>query len=283
MEGAIIGFGNMGKTHFKCYKDLGVEIAAIVDPFQDKCLKQIEDIPKDVDFIDICSPSYLHFEHLQKAMIFHKPIFVEKPIVIKKEEVNVLRQINYKNLIFVGEVEQFNQTLQPFLKYNKPLRNLKISRNVNLEFFLKNSYAWFLKPELSGGIVMDLMIHDLTLLTLKYGKPIVENVRFSKKRYSTPDNVSAILDFGTFKAEVESSWTSANKRDPIELEVKFNDVELKCNNYFEFKAKQNPFYLELKTFVDNIQNKQQIALAPYLDAIEVALEINQKGVAVAEA
>lgn len=275
MNGAIVGFGNMGKTHLSCYNQLGVEIPAVVDPFQDNCLQNIEDISKDVDFVDICSPSYLHFEHLQKAMAFNKPIFVEKPIVIKKEEVNVLRQIHYKNLIFVGEVEQFNQDLQPFLKYNKPLRNLKISRNVNLEFFLKNSDAWFLKPELSGGIVMDLMIHDLTLLTLKYGKPTVEKVRFFKKKYSTPDNVSVILDFGTFKAEIESSWTSASKQNPIELDVKFNDIELNCKNYFETKDKQNPFNIELKTFIDAAQNKRKIALEPFLDAVEVALEIKK--------
>lgn len=279
MNGVIIGFGNMGKIHRQCFEKLGVEITAVVDPAfkgKENFYPELEDVPNNFDFVDICSPSYLHFEHLQQAMKFQKPIFVEKPIVIKQNEVNSLRKTKYGKPIFIAEVEQFNPALWPFFNYDKTPKSINVSRNVNLDFFLKSSTPWFLDSKLSGGIVMDLMIHDLTLLVFKYGKPTVENVVYSSKKYGVVDNVSAVLKFSTFKATVEASWTSTDTAKPIRLDFQADDLKLKCDNYSNATSTSSPYYKELNTFIRAVKLGEKISLSPYLDAVEICLEINRQ-------
>lgn len=276
MKGAIVGFGSMGKLHLQCYKKLGVEITSVVDPLQENCLKNISEIPSDVDFIDICSPSYLHFQHLQQVVKFQKPIFVEKPLVIEQSEVDTLRKLRYNKTIFVGEVELYNACLEPFFNYKKQPKHIRISRRVNLDFFLKNSVPWFLDSKLSGGIVMDLMIHDLTLLILKYNKPTVEKVVFSSKKYGVPDNVSAVLKFPTFTAVVEASWIGTDIAKPIKLEFKIDDLKLNCDNYVDLTSTASPYYRELDAFIASIKEKKSISLLPFLEAVETCLEINKR-------
>lgn len=184
IEGLLIGFGNMGQTHLERYQTLGIPIS-IIETDKEKArvaqtrgltvYSSISDVPQvsQIGFLDICTPTYLHFQHLQDAMQYKRPILVEKPVVRTREEIEKLRQLsdNYPAPIFVAEVEQYNPELEGFLFYSKTPASIRISRKVNLEFFLKGTKPWFLDESLSGGIVLDLMIHDINLLIAKYGKP----------------------------------------------------------------------------------------------------------------
>ena len=162
LKGIIIGFGNMGQTHWQRYRDLDVEIVAVVDP---KPLincdliryENFSEIPKNLkfDFIDICSPTYLHFSHLQESLRYDYPIFIEKPVVTRREEIDCLSQLSDSRLIFVGEVEQYNPAFSPFLNYQGEVERIEITRQINLEFFLNETDPWFLDEKLSGGIIFD--------------------------------------------------------------------------------------------------------------------------------
>ena len=72
LKGIIVGFGNMGQTHWQRYRELNVDIVAVIEP---KPLincelvryENFQQLPFNlkIDFIDICSPTYLHLAHLQ--------------------------------------------------------------------------------------------------------------------------------------------------------------------------------------------------------------------------
>ena len=158
LKGMIIGFGNMGQTHWQRYRDLDVEIVAVIDPkplinCDLVAYKNFSEIPDNLkfDFIDICSPTYLHFSHLQESWHYQVPIFIEKPVVFRREEIDSLARFSGSPLIFVGEVEQYNPAFAPFLNYQGEVDQVKISRQINLEFFLKETDPWFLDENLSGG------------------------------------------------------------------------------------------------------------------------------------
>ena len=89
INGIIIGFGNMGQTHYERYSNLGVNIVAVIDNDKSKSdlarskglksYQELSQFPKieEFNFIDICSPTFFHFDHLMKSIKYKKPIFID--------------------------------------------------------------------------------------------------------------------------------------------------------------------------------------------------------------
>lgn len=298
LEGIIVGFGNMGKTHLIKYREIDVKIISVVEPDLTRAnearslgmrvYQDIDDISAglQIEFIDICTPTYLHFQHLQQSLRLKRPIFVEKPLVRTIEEVKWLRS-HYQDFglpIFVGEVEQYNDNLRGFLEYKGRPKLILISREVNLDFFLKGAKSWFLDDQLSGGIVLDLMNHDINLLVAKYGVPVIEQVVGLKKKYQTIDEVEAKLKFDDFNAILRSSWIAENKDKPIKVEMVIQqdngeEVRIVCDSYDVLGANSgvDPFRREIQSFIETVKSgKTPYDLGIYLDGVTVALEISSK-------
>lgn len=294
MKGIIIGFGNMGKTHLERYRQLGVNICAVIendgikrqqaDSEHIPTFNSLSEVPDldDIGFIDICTPTNFHFRNLLDAMFYRKPIFVEKPIVLTNEEAAQLRRIEYHHPIFVGEVEQYNPDLEKFMRYEGRPRVINMSRRVNLEFFLQGATPWFLDESLSGGIVLDTMIHDINLLVTKYGKPQIREVVSRAKRYRCQDEVEAKLSFGELEANLYCTWTAEDLLEtPIVVDIEViekdgNPANFHCDNYIiRGKPKEkDAFYMEFKAFLDSIrEGRTPYGLESYLVGIEVANEI----------
>jgi len=114
----------------------------------------------DTDFVDIVAPTQFHFSYLEKYIKQNKNIFVEKPIVSSKEEMDTLQDlINstwYSKKIWVGFIERFN-VVSSFLK---DILSEK-GNPEQIEIFRYNPGSdriW------DADVTTDLMIHDLDLI-----------------------------------------------------------------------------------------------------------------------
>lgn len=290
-QGAVMGYGNMGRVHASYFSDLCKKPVHIIEIEESKIQLALEKgylvFPtldalletEKIDFLAICTPTYLHLAHIKEGLKQKLPIFVEKPIVKNSAEVEEIK--TYASpFIFVGEVEQYNPLLQFALDGQSPPTSISIQRNVNLEFFIGKNQPWFLNSELSGGIVTDLMIHDLTLLIEKFGKPQVKKVNYSQNIYPCIDEVSVQLEFQNFKAYLQAHWCSQNKETPILLifEVAFMDEkkQIICSDYLkEASTKNDPYFIQDRAFLSNLkEGKTCYPLEIYLQAVDVADEIN---------
>ncbi len=235
-KGIIIGFGNMGRNHFERYQKLGIKIIGVVDIADDalkvahdlglQTCKKIEDCQgiEQADFIDISTPTYLHYPFLELVIQkYKKHIFVEKPVVLTVEEANKLAALtkNYLPIIFVGEVEHYNHRLTEFIQQAGDPQSIKISRTVNLEYFLNGKRPWFLDPKLSGGLILDLMVHDLSELDNALGEATIRDGVFQQKKYGCIDEASVMLEYkkSHVNAEVTGSWISDDTKHPIIVTV----------------------------------------------------------------
>lgn len=291
-QGAVIGYGNMGQLHASYFSKLCGRAVYIIEIEESKIKMALEQgysvypslesliMANEIDFIAICTPTYLHSEHIKEAAANQLPIFVEKPIVKNLSEVQEIRDLNYP-FIFIGEVEHYNPILKEALEFSSAPSSISIKRSVNLDFFIGNNQPWFLDPELSGGIVTDLMIHDITLLIHKFGKPIVEKVECSQNVYSCIDQVNVRLNFKNFQAHLHADWCHKNKEIPISVvwEVKRGD-EIKqyiCEDYLKPVSIENdPYYLQDKDYLLSLRlSKFPYPLEIYLQAVEVAHTINE--------
>ncbi len=106
----VVGLGSMGKRRVRCLKALGVESSNIygMDIREDRCAEAVDqygiNIVKSADEVDfsgvkaviISLPPDKHFEGVQIALEYSKPVFVEASVVL--EDVLKIKESNINNI-----------------------------------------------------------------------------------------------------------------------------------------------------------------------------------------
>jgi myo-inositol 2-dehydrogenase/D-chiro-inositol 1-dehydrogenase len=185
---ALLGMGRIGKIHFKNIEQHfpGVNIIAVADPLYDVSLeekykniffskdaREVIALP-EVDAILICTPTSSHADLIEKCIQNGKHIFCEKPMDLSLE-----RTVSLNSMAEDAGVKLmlgFNRRFDPdFLQAYKSVRSgaigdvqiVKItSRDPGLPpiDYIKNS----------GGLFMDMAIHDFDMARYIMGKEVVE-------------------------------------------------------------------------------------------------------------
>lgn len=185
----IVGLGGMGIVHINNYLHIeGCQVVAACDiacgsaekaeNFGIKHYTSIEEmiIHEQIDLVDICSPTFLHTQHVKEAISAGANVFVEKPIALKVEDATAMFKLaKEKGLrVFVGHVVRFTREsilLRQFIQggqYGKVL-DASFSRLSAAPRWIQN--GWLFDKEKSGLIPFDLHIHDLDLMVSLFGKP----------------------------------------------------------------------------------------------------------------
>jgi len=207
MKVGIVGVGFMGSTHAEAWSQTDASIIGMVsestdetrpvaDKYGAKTYPNFESLLKDVDVIDICSPTHLHYEMVLQAADEGKTIICEKPLARTVEQaaemVCACRRASVQLLVahvvrFFPEYALAKSTVEEG-QIGKP----GVIRLTRGSYRPKKPVGnWFLDEEKSGGILMDLMIHDYDFARWIAGE--VESV-FAKK--VSTDNPDAPIDYG---------------------------------------------------------------------------------------
>ena len=213
---SLIGIGRMGQFHLNVINQINsINLSGIYDS-DEKHLNEIsskyninkfgslEEAIDKCDAVIIASPTKFHFDIAKKSIQKGKHVLVEKPMTenfIQAEELETM--VKEKNIIFqVGHVERFNGAVQ------------------ELHHIIENPYliearrlAPFTPRITDVGVVFDIMIHDLDIVTSLVKKPLM---RFSAsgKRIKTKneDIASALLEFeGNTIATINASRVTQEK------------------------------------------------------------------------
>lgn len=164
MKVLIIGFGSIGKRHYKVLSNISKiqEINIVTKQNFENiiCFKSLEVIDNlnQYDYFVIASETNKHFEQLKylEANVKNKLIFCEKPLFQSKQNLEIKN-----NKIFVGYVLRFHpllEKLKEFVKNEKIiLVNAKCGQYLpswrpNTDY--KNCYS--AKKEEGGGVLLDL-------------------------------------------------------------------------------------------------------------------------------
>ncbi|MBN1563696.1 MAG: Gfo/Idh/MocA family oxidoreductase [Anaerolineae bacterium] len=181
MRVGIVGAGSMGTTHSAGWKYVeetggGAILAGITDYIRSGAealaerhdcavYDSYDDLLADVDIVDICTPSNLHHDMVIRAARAGKHIMCEKPIALTIAEgramIDACRDAHVR--FFIGLVVRFipeYRTAQEVVaagQIGEP-RVIRLTR-VSYQPF-KATDNWFVDEERSGGMVLDLMLHD---------------------------------------------------------------------------------------------------------------------------
>ncbi len=184
----MLGMGRIGKIHFKNIEQSFPEarIVAVADPFYDAPFRmRYRDIffstdagevleRQDIDAVLICTPTSSHASLIKKAIDRGKHIFCEKPMDLSLERTQTLsaKAEEAGVRLMLG----FNRRFDPdFLQAYQSVREGRIgdiqvvkitSRDPGLPSldYIRNS----------GGLFMDMAIHDFDMARYIMGKEVVE-------------------------------------------------------------------------------------------------------------
>ena len=199
----------------------------------------VNQVPPDLDFIIISSPTFLHALDISKCLAFNCPLFIEKPLFhqLGDEEEKVLSEIlRNKTITYVA----CNFRFHPIIKYVKGVLANK-NRRINEINIYCGSYlpdwrpaknfreiysSW---PEMGGGVHLDL-IHELDYVYWLFGAPsrvISTKKNSSSLNINSIDFASFILDYDTFSACVTLNYYRTDKKRSFE--IVFEDETWNCD------------------------------------------------------
>jgi UDP-N-acetyl-2-amino-2-deoxyglucuronate dehydrogenase len=215
---ALIGAaGYIAPRHMKAIADTGHRIVSALDPFD--CMGKMDSFfpdsdffteperfdrhldklrrfneGKQIDYVSICSPNYLHDAHIRLALRNQAHAICEKPLVLNPWNVDALQEIEKesgKKIYTILQLRHHPAIIELKNKVDNGPQN-KIY-NVNLTYFTSRGRWYFISWKgniaKSGGVATNIGVHFFDMLSWIFGKVIDVHVTNSQ-----PDKVSGFLE-----------------------------------------------------------------------------------------
>ncbi len=287
MKVGILGVGGMGNVHARQYAKMpDVELTAFdvnTEKLESYCknwsLKPAaskEELLKSSDIVDICLPTDLHLELGLEAIACAKALFMEKPMASSVAECAKLIEAAEKaNVPFMpGQVVRF------FPEF-KAARKIVVDGGIGKPAAARTRRGgkapageggWFKDFARSGGILLDLAVHDFDWLRWTLGEvSLVYSVSAAHHReLPGVDYALTTLSFDSGAvAHVEASWMDpAGGR--VTFEVCGSEGMLEYDSRIALSLRtstasgsvtesplsptDDPYYQQLRSFVDAVKN-----------------------------
>lgn len=233
----VIGAGFMGGTHVAAWQSLGVPVTVFAeDPAEGAALAARTGVPlapslaallADVAIVDICTPTDTHTELALAAAAAGRHVICEKPLALSAADgERILAACAAAGVrLFVAHVLRY---FPEVAEVERIVRSGAIGAPGVLRLKRaafrprKPAGHWLFDPARSGGMVLDLMIHDLDLARWLAGDVVaVRCISASADRPERPvDHAFAILTHASGAiSHVTGSWAYAEPAFRTSMEV----------------------------------------------------------------
>ena len=222
MRVGIVGSGFMGGTHARAFaKQPDVQLVAVSSRSQSKAdelarevgaVGTIDDMAivqdPSIDAISITLPTHLHAEYTVAALKAGKHVLLEKPFGLTVDDCDLMMaaEADSGKHLMLAHVVRFWPEYEALVemvrsgKLGEPLAAVATRLSV-----VPGWADWFKDPALSGGALLDLMIHDFDALNWVLGKPRSIYARGNEAAPGLWNHVHAIVDYGGPHAFAEGS------------------------------------------------------------------------------
>lgn len=297
MKVAVLGSGFMGKTHAEALKQIkNVELVGIyttshnpqsVTSFDSPIYTSFDKLMMEQkpDIVSVCLPTHLHKQYVLKAAELGVHIICEKPIALNLEDAREMISVceEKKVKLFIGHVLRF------FPEYHQLKTDVDTGKVGNIGVMHTQRandhpgihHKWYNDYKKSGGVILDLMIHDLDFMRYLNGE--VKSVFAMNKRADNLDYALVTLLFENDAiANLEGLWGRPgsleyscevygdkgvlhlrNGKDPVK--VSLHDKDIKTIN----PLYNDPYYLQLSHFITCLKDNEE-PIVTTSDAYEAA-------------
>jgi len=222
----IVGSGFMAKTHAHAWGKTPAQVTSIVSTdsaeatllaasVSAKVMTSLAEMLPSVDVVDICTPTHLHYDMVLEAAAAGKHVVCEKPLARTARQAQAMLQAVDQAgvMLLVGHVVRF------FPEYNRAkaivhsgsIGEVAVTRLTRCSFKPARNHpeSWFHDEAKSGGMMLDLMVHDFDFARWIAGDVVsVYAKRISKAfDYVPGDYALAILTHRSGAiSHVEGGW-----------------------------------------------------------------------------
>ncbi|MEX0987713.1 MAG: Gfo/Idh/MocA family oxidoreductase [Bacteroidales bacterium] len=198
----LIGIaGYIAIRHVKAIKETGNNLVAALDKFDsvgfvdsyfpeadffveferfDRHIAKLNRIGKQIDYVSICSPNYLHDSHIRFALRSGADAICEKPLVLNPWNIDAL--LDYENETGRKVYNILQLRLHPsIIELREKIKNGPPDKiyDVDLSYITSRGkwyhYSWKGDVHKSGGIATNIGVHFFDMLTWIFGD-VKENV-----------------------------------------------------------------------------------------------------------
>ena len=306
IKAGLIGLNAISRDHKRAYQaiaendgqvvlaaacDIRAECFADLDPSvrtYTSVDEMLEQEKGNIDYVDICVPTFLHAEIAIKAMEAGFHVMCEKPMARTVEQAQAMIDASKRTgkKLMIAHCNRFYEAT---MLAKDLIESGELGKVRSAEYYReggsKNPMGWnnwFRDGELSGGVALDLHIHDVDVINWLFGMP--KAVSVGAASVMTKNGYDALCanfyyDNGVF-VHASSDWTIANDRfNTRTFRVNFEKGYLFCDRtrnrqavvkvaedgttteYPEF-VNFNAFYNEIVYFVDCIKNDKPVTQCP---------------------
>lgn len=290
----IIGSGSIGKKHAQSLLSIpNCQLVAISASKLDNAIKlahqfqcqaqTTEELVRNssVDYIIIASPTHLHYQHILLAFQENKPALCEKPFTNNIDQASEILSILDKDpskRLMIAHVLRFFPQYRLAKDYIENNQLGKIKRVVlkRLTKVPQGSENWFLDYQKSGGVILDLMIHDIDYALWIFGEPVDMEIIFNE---ANPKNnkMQANIMFYYHDKEINilGSWEEEHFSHTIDIYG--SEAFLSFNPYtntlrleehgiikeeVDCQAYADPYVAQIKHFIEWIEGKTELLIPP---------------------
>jgi predicted dehydrogenase len=197
MRVGVIGAGGMGRVHTSKYPHVpGVELYVqdrniehsenLANQFGGQMVETVEELLETVDIIDVCLPTHMHAEISMRCMKAGKHVICEKPLAGSLEECDQMiacasecgvKLMPAQVVRWFPEHKAAHEAIAAG-QIGKPA-SIRMRRGGNAP---TGSSEWFTNLEVSGGVLLDVAVHDFDWALWTVGP--VESVYARSIRYN---------------------------------------------------------------------------------------------------
>jgi predicted dehydrogenase len=196
----LIGAGGITQVHLPAWLELGAEVTVysldgaeeLATQYGVRAVPSLDALFEKCDIVDICTPTPTHRNFVEAALMAGKNVICEKPVALTVSDIEAIGTLaaSVGLAVYPAHVVRF------FPEYARAkaavdageIGSPAVSRFTRMGAFPHWS-AWFADDRMSGGIVMDQMIHDLDIARWISGE--VTTVYAVKSMSAAEDQVSA--------------------------------------------------------------------------------------------
>ncbi len=253
---------------------------------------------KSIDAVIVATPTYTHKEISVESARNGKHVFLEKPIALSIRDASEIIREAEKNRVklFVGHCLRY---WPEYLRVREAVSRGEIGEPRIARAYRLSSFPdrlWFRYMDYSGGVVVDLAIHDIDYLRWVLGP--VKRVfgvggRYTRYTVDSIDHAMYILEFESGAiAYGEASWAmpptypfttylevagtkgllTVDNRSTVTVAEYYENISHTYSPY-----NQDAYYNELKAFLRWILYDEPVNISPEeaLESLRVALAINR--------
>ncbi len=231
--------GYVAPRHLKAIRDSGNTLVAAVDPHDsvgilDSYFREVRffteferfdrhveklrrlDDDKQVHYVSICSPNYLHDAHCRFALRVGADAICEKPLVLNPWNIDALKELEEESGHRIYTILQLRVHPSMIELRNKLREQLSNTRKDVRLTYITSRGLWYLvswkgQAERSGGLATNIGIHFFDILMWLFGE-----VKQSEVHFASPTKTGGYIELNNARVQ----WFLSIDAEDLPPEIK---------------------------------------------------------------